>query len=310
MQGLPPLAAVRVFEAAGRHENFSRAAEELGMTQAAVSYQIRQLEEQVGHELFRREQGRVRLTEVGRRLLGPIADAFSGMRQAFDDLGEETAGVLSVSSSVSLGTTWLSAYVGRFQLRFPDLALRLSLSNECVDLRRGEFDVAIRIGAGTWEGLHADFLFRLHQTPICSPEFAGRHALREPHDLFEVERIGPNDPLWAAWFALAGVGEAPPPRRGIVLDNQSQEASAAQAGFGIAMMTPFFWRAELESGRLVQPFPHILVRRNSHWLVRPERRVGVRKIERFREWIHEELEANRDMIPAEALEPYAFEQVR
>jgi LysR family glycine cleavage system transcriptional activator len=303
MDGLPPLSAIRAFESAGRHENFSRAAEELGMTQAAISYQIRQLEGRIGHELFSRERGRVKLTDIGRRLLLPVGDAFAGMRQAFADLGEESAGVLSVSSSLSFGATWLSAAVGRFQLSFPDLALRLSISNELVNLARGEFDLAIRIGAGTWEGLRADFLFRIHQTPICAPEFMTKYAINEPHDLFEVERLAPNDSMWAAWVALAGVGETPPPRRGIVLDNQSQEASAVQAGYGIAMMTPFFWRSELERGRMVRPFEHVLVRRPGVWLVHPERRVGVRKIERFREWIREELSREIDLIPPAALEP-------
>jgi LysR family glycine cleavage system transcriptional activator len=304
MSVLPPLPAIRAFEAAGRLENFSRAAEELGMTQAAVSYQIRQLEGQLGQQLFVRENGRVRLTDSGRRLLGPVGDAFAGMRQAFADLGEESAGVLAVSASVSLGNTWLSATIGRFQLRFPDLALRLSISNEIVDLARGEFDLAVRVGRGQWDGHKSDFLFRLHHAPLCSPEFAARHDLKEPHDLFAVERLAPNDTIWGDWFALAGVGEPlPPSRHGLVLDNQSQEAVAAQAGFGIAMMTPFFWRAELESGRLVQPFGEVLIRPISQYLVHPERRVGVRKIERFREWLHEELANQHDLIPAAALEP-------
>jgi LysR family glycine cleavage system transcriptional activator len=303
MPQLPPLAAIRAFEAAGRLEHFSRAAQELGMTQAAVSYQIRQLEEQIGHQLFVREHGRVRLTDTGRRLLPAISDAFAGMRQAFGDLGEETAGVLSVSAPVSFGATWLSAAIGRFQLGFPDLALRLSLSNEIVDLRRGDFDVAIRIGRGKWDGLRADFLFRTHVTPICSPEFVERTGLREPRDLLEAERLTPNDPWWATWFGLTGVGEKPEPRRGVTLDSQSQEASAVQAGFGIALMTPLYWKNELDSGRLVRPFDQLLIDANAHFLVYPERRVGVRKIERFREWIHQELANNLDLIPAEALKP-------
>lgn len=274
------------------------------MTQAAVSYQIRQLEAHIGQPLFVREKGRVRLTDVGRRLLAPVGDAFAAMRQAFADLGEENAGVLALTASVSLGNTWLSAAIGRFQLRFPDLALRLSISNDVVDLARGEFDLAIRAGRGQWDGMRADFLFRLHHAPLCSPEFAARHDLAEPRDLVAAERLAPNDTIWGEWFALAGVGEPlPRSRHGLLFDNQSQEANAAQAGFGIAMMTPFFWRAELESGRLVQPFAPVLVRPVSHYLVHPERRVGVRKIERFREWLHEELSKQHDMIPAEALAP-------
>lgn len=303
MSSLPPLAAIRVFEAAGRHEHFSRAAEELGMTQAAVSYQVRQLEEQIGRKLFDREHGRVRLTETGLRLLPAVSDAFGGLRQAFSDLGEENAGVLSVTVPVSYGTTWLSASIGRFQLKYPDLALRMALSNELVDLTRGEFDLAVRIGKGKWEGMRADFLFRLYLTPLCSPQFIEQNRIREPRDLLDVERLAPNDSQWADWFAAAGVGETPPPRRGIVLDNQAQEGSAAEAGFGVALMTPLYWKSELESGRLVQPFPQSHVLPIASWLVNPERRVGVRKIERFREWIREELSNSGDLIPKEALEP-------
>src|SRR3990167_4898616 len=131
---LPPLAAVRTFEAAGRLQNFSRAAEELWLTQAAVSYQIRQLEDRVGKLLFVREKGRVRLSEAGQRLLPAISGGFAGIADAFDALREDDAEILSVNASVSIGGAWLSARIGRFQLRYPDIAVRLSLSNELVDL--------------------------------------------------------------------------------------------------------------------------------------------------------------------------------
>ncbi|MXP40940.1 LysR family transcriptional regulator [Altererythrobacter soli] len=303
MDRLPPLSAIRAFEAAGRLEHFSRAAEELGMTQAAVSYQVRQLEERIGHPLFVREKGGVRLSEAGQRLLPAVTGAFAEMRQAFAGLDEESTGVLSVSASVSLGATWLSARIGRFQLAFPDLAVRLSLSNDVVDLARGEIDLAIRIGRGDWDGLRSDFLFRSHVTPICSPEFIERHEIRCPEDLLRVERLAPNDPWWAGWFAAAGVAESPAPRRGVVLDSQSQEASAVEAGFGIAMMTPLLWRAQLESGRLVQPFDTLYLPGSSNWLVHKAGRTGVRKIERFREWIQQELSRDADLLPEPLLLP-------
>lgn len=303
MDRLPPLAAIRAFEAAGRLEHFSRAAEELGMTQAAVSYQVRQLEERIGQPLFVREKGGVRLSEAGQRLLPAVSGAFAEMRQAFAGLNEESTGVLAISAPVSIGGTWLSARIGRFQLAFPDLAVRLSLTNELVDLARGEFDLAIRIGPGGWEGLRSEFLFRSHVTPICSPDFLERHAIRRPEDLLRVDRLGPNDPWWAGWFAAAGVGEPPVPRRGVVLDSQSQEASAAEAGFGIALMTPLLWRPQLESGRLVQPFDTLYQPGSSNWLVHRAGRTGVRKIERFREWIREELDRDTDLLPQPLLDP-------
>ena len=313
MTRLPPLAAVRAFEAAGRHENFSRAAEELGMTQAGISYQVRQLEDRVGKPLFVREKGRVRRSEAGQRLLPAVSGGFAGIADAFDALREDDAEILSVNAAMSIGGAWLSARIGRFQMRHPDIAVRLSLSNDLVDLARGNIDVAIRSGRGQWDGLRADFLFRQHFAPVCSPAFCSANAIERPEDLLRVERLAPNDSLWAGWFAQVGI-ETPPPRQGVVLDSQLQEANAIQGGFGVAMMTPMYWRAELDSGRLVQLFDPLYVPGprpghaqwlNAQWLVHPESRVGVRKIERFREWIREELALERERTPAEIWEPLA-----
>ena len=302
MSRLPPLSAIRAFEAAGRHENFSRAAEELGMTQAAISYQIRQLEDRVGKPLFVREKGRVRLSDSGRRVLPAVSSGFAGIADAFDGLREEDEDVLSIDTSVSMGATWLSARVGRFQVRHPDLAVKISLTNDVIDFGLGGVDAAIRAGLGEWEGLRSDFLFSQHYAPICSPAFVENNDISKPEDLLQVERLGPNDALWTGWFARVGIG-TPPPRRGVVLDSQLQEATAMQGGFGIAMMTPLFWKPDLESGRLVQPFPTLYFPGNAQWLVHPASRVGVRKIERFREWIHAELAADRDFLPPEVWEP-------
>jgi LysR family glycine cleavage system transcriptional activator len=303
MSRLPPLAAVRAFEAAGRHENFSRAADELGLTQAAISYQVRQLEDRIGRPLFVREKGRVRLSDAGRRLLPAVSGGFAGIADAFDSLRDEDAEVLSISAAVSVGGAWLSARIGRFQLRHPDIAVRMSLANELVDLSSGSLDIALRTGGGEWDGLRADFLFRQHFTPICTPGFVESEGLAEPEDLLRVERLSPDDSLWRQWFACAGIGSPPPGRRGVVLDSQLQEASAILGGFGVAMMTPLFWRGDLDSGRLVQPFEPLYVSRSSLYLVHPAGRVGVRKIERFREWLHEELAADRALLPPDVWEP-------
>ena len=299
---LPPLSAIRAFEAAGRHENFSRAADELGLTQAAISYQVRQLEDRVGRPLFVREKGRVRLSDTGRRLLPAISGGFAGIAEAFAALREEDEDVLDLNAAVSFGGTWLSSRIGRFQFRYPDLAVRLSVSNDVIDLGQGGIDAVIRGGRGQWEGLRSDFLFRQHFTPMCSPAFLEEHGIARPEDLLRVERISPNDSLWSGWFAQAGLGP-PAPRQGLVLDSQLQEANAMLAGAGISMMTPLYWAAELASGRLVQPFDILYLPATAHWLVHPSSRVGVRKIERFREWIHEELAADRHLVPAEVWKP-------
>ena len=301
MDRLPPLSAIRAFEAAGRHENFSRAADELGLTQAAVSYQIRQLEDRVGRPLFVREKGRVRLSDSGRRLLPALTSGFAGIAEAFAALRDEDEDVLAVNTAVSLGGTWLSARIGRFQVRYPDLAVRISLANELIDFNRGGIDAAIRMGRGTWDGLRADFLFRQHFAPICAPSFLEENEIREPADLLRVERLAPNDSMWGAWFAQVGIGR-PEPRQGVVLDSQLQEAAAMQNGFGIALMSPLYWTADLASGRLVQPFDALYLPGTAQWLVHPAGRVGVRKIERFREWIKDELAADRALVPSEVWE--------
>ena len=177
MSRLPPLAAIRTFEAAGRLQNFSRAAEELGLTQAAVSYQIRQLEDRLGRALFVREKGRVRLSETGQRLLPAVSNAFATMGDAFAALGSDEADVLTINAATSFGGTWLSARIGGFQLAYPDLAVRMAMSNELVDFDASNVDVAIRIGRGVWPGLRADFLMRQYLAPIASPALSNRPAL-------------------------------------------------------------------------------------------------------------------------------------
>jgi len=302
MDRLPPLSAIRAFEAAGRHENFSRAAEELGLTQAAISYQIRQLEDRVGRPLFVREKGRVRLSDSGRRLLPAITGGFAGIAEAFTALREEDDDVLALDSPVSFGGTWLSARIGRFQVRFPDLAVRISLTNELIDFASGGIDATVRSGHGNWEGLRADFLLNQHFTPMCTPEFIAARDIREPADLLRVDRLTPNEPMWGGWFAAAGVTEAPEARQGIVLDSQLQELSAMQSGFGVAMLSPLYWAGELATGRLVQPFETLYLPGSALWLVHPAGRVGVRKIERFREWIRDELAADRSLVPPQVWE--------
>ena len=304
MSRLPPLAAVRTFEAAGRLQNFSRAAEELGLTQAAVSYQIRQLEDRLGRALFVREKGRVRLSETGQRLLPAISNAFATMGDAFAALGSDETDVLTIDAMTTFGGTWLSARIGGFQLAYPDLAVRMSMNNELVDFDSTNVDVAIRVGRGHWPGIRSDFLYRSHITPICAPYFLETNRIERPEDLLRVDRLAPNDPWWAGWLAAAGVDTVPPRQhRGIELDSQLQEASAVQGGYGIALMTPLLWRTELDAGRLVQPFATLYQPGTAHFLVHRENRVGVRKIERFREWLHAELDKDRHLLPEALWEP-------
>lgn len=301
MARLPPLSAVRVFEAAARHQNFTQAAGELGMTQAAVSYQIRILEERLGAPLFARVKGRVHLTEAGRRVAPLVGKAFETLEDAFSGFVAEDQAVLSLSAAQTMATTWLAPRLGSFQVRHPDLAVRLSTDNRLVDFSTGEFHAAIRVGRGDWPGLKCHFLFRMFFTPICSAGFAAEKKLTAPAQLLDVPRLSPRDDWWRDWMREVGVEDPGDGAtdQGLVLDNQVMEANAAFAGAGIGMMTPMFWRDELKAGRLVQPFDHVHITDRSHWLVYPESRRNQPKITAFRDWMLAEVAKQAASEPAE-----------
>src|SRR3954464_5938306 len=210
MRRLPPLAAIRAFEAAARTENFTAAAAELGMTQAAVSYQVKSLEERMGAPLFLREKGRVRLTALGMRLLPALSNAFDTIEAAFASHREEDESLLTITTTHTFANTWLAWRLGTFQIDHPDLAVRMTTSNEVVDLRSGVADVAIRAGRGDWEGLEHYELFKSSFTPMASPECIeaveaklGRKI--EPGDIPGQHLINPSDDWWHQWFSDNGV---------------------------------------------------------------------------------------------------------
>ncbi len=291
MRQLPPLAAVRVFEAAARHGNFTRAAEELGMTQAAVSYQIRLLEDRMGAALFLRDKGRVTLTEAGRRASPLISSAFDALGDAFAGLRNDTGNVLTISSANTFAANWLAQRLGAFQLRHPELAVRLDASDRVADFARDPVDVAVRSARVIPDGLYADRLFPSLFTPMASPDFLARYPLIEPADLLTVVRLTPDDAWWALWFAAAGVSAGPSQGGGLQLDSQVVEGAAAIAGQGVALLNARMWEAELRGGRLVAPFPLTATTGAHFWLVCPEGRRNQPKIRQFRDWLRGELAA-------------------
>ncbi|HEX9963378.1 MAG TPA: LysR substrate-binding domain-containing protein [Allosphingosinicella sp.] len=306
MRHLPPLPSVRVFEAAARHENFTLAAGELGMTQAAVSYQIRLLEERLGVPLFVRSKRRVTLSEAGRRLAPVVSDAFDRLSEGFSDLVVEDESVLTISTAQTFASNWLSFRLGGFQIARPELAVRLLTSNAMADFAGDDVDVAVRMGRGPWPGLRQHFLFCLSSTPLCTPEFRDRHRLERPGDLLRVPRLNAHDWWWKQWLDEAGVVlEDEAPRQGIRLDSQALEGNAALAGHGVGLLTPLYWRGDLAAGRLVQPFDLVVVSGPALWLVYPEHKKGRAKIRAFRDWLLAEIAAEAALGPAEAFSPPA-----
>lgn len=291
VSSLPPLSAIRVFESASRHASFTKAAEELGMTQAAVSYQIKMLEERVGAPLFLRMPRQVKLTELGERLAPSVTEAFETMRTAFATLREDTEGVLSISVVATFAANWLVQRLGSFQMEHPLLAVRLDSNDRLVDFTQSEVDLAIRTGTGNWPGLVSHELIKAQFTPMLSPKLAASiGGVREPADLLRLPAIDASDPWWRLWFEAAGVRD--PQVRGNTqnrLGAQHLEGRAATAGLGMGILTPAFHTAEVAAGLLIQPFDLLCDDGRSYWLVYPESRRNVPKIRAFRAWILGEL---------------------
>jgi len=292
------MSAVRVFEAAARHQSFTRAAEELGMTQAAVSYQIKMLEDRIGAPLFVRMPRQVMLTAKGQQLAPAVTEAFDALRAAFAGMEEAVQSILTVTTLSTFASNWLIPRLGRFQQLFPNIAVQISVGQQLVDLGQNEFDLGIRSGEGNWPGLEAHLLFPNLFTPVCSPDLIRGVELKEPADLLKFPLISPSDPWWKDWFEAAGVPEVDlSGRRENSLGIQQFEGMAAMAGQGFALINPFFFPDDLAAGRLVQPFDLLAQSGRGYWLVYPKARRRSPKVEAFRDWILSEVAGDAERDP-------------
>lgn len=292
---LPPLPALRVFEAAARLGNFTLAARELGMTQAAVSYQIKVLEERVGGALFIRTARRVVLTPIGERMASRASDAFSILAESFSSAKSASETHLVITTVQTFASGWLSERLGSYRLLNPKIMVSVDTSMEVADLLRGEQDVAIRVGGGAWQDMDSCYLFAGNYAPFLSPRLMESvKDIRKPSDLYQLPFLGHTDPWWSRWFEAAGA-EFEPDRviPGPDLRQQNYEAVAAVAGQGIAMLTSQLYRTHLSDGRLYQPFPVEGSDGQDYWLVYPHSRRNVPKIKSFKNWIIEETRSMR-----------------
>src|SRR5262245_18126453 len=215
---LPPLSALRAFEAAARHMSFSRAADELHVTPAAISHQIHALEEDLGIKLFHRMSRSIELTASARILLPGLSEAFAGIQSSVGRLrAHNDTGTLTVTASPSFAAKWLVLRLHRFQEQCPQIDVRISATDEVVDLSKGDFDIAIRYGTGKYPGLDVERLLRNEVFPACSPQLlASGPPLRTSQDLSAhalihdqaIER-DPLVPTWPMWLKAAGVKDVP-----------------------------------------------------------------------------------------------------
>ena len=291
MPVLPPLAAVRVFEAAARHENFSRAAEELALTQAGVSYQIKVLEERLGVQLFQRKGRGMILTRLGRQIAPRVSEAFTALEDAFSMLRAENEAVLTITAPLTFATNWLAGRLGEFQMLRPELAVRLDVRDRVVDLSTGEFDVAIRGVEQPGEGVAAYFLMHQFVTPMATAGFLEQNPVCCPADVLSVPRVSPSDEWWAGWLTMMGLADPElQTRHGFKFDSQLLDGQAALAGRGVAMLCPGFYRQAIDSGQLKQLFPeHMLTDRRSFWMVCPEHKRRLNKVRAFHDWLRQAL---------------------
>ena len=288
---LPPLNALRTFEAAARRLSFSRAADELHVTHSAVSHQVKALEEFLGVTLLHRHTRAVRLTDAGQAYLPVLRDAFDRIAEVTEGLlGGESAGALTVSVTPAFATRWLVPRLGRFYDAHPEIDVRLSPSIDLVDFARDDVDLAIRYGRGDWPPLRADHLLKLDRFPVCAPKLLqGRHGLRTPHELRHHTLL--HDELredWRNWLLAARVAGIDL-SRGQTFNETSLLLQAAVAGLGVAVAYSALVADDLASGRLVKPFDITLADEFGFYVVCPEATADRPKVRALREWLFSEV---------------------
>lgn len=277
-----PLNALRAFEASARHLSFTRAGEELFVTQAAVSHQVKALEERLGVRLFRRLPRGLALTDEGLALVGPVSDAFARLGRTLDRFeGDAPREVLTVGVVGAFAVGWLMPRLPAFHADAPWVDLRLLTNNNRVDLAGEGLDAAIRFGDGAWHGTEATRILSAPLTPLCAPAVAAR--LTDARDLARETLLRSyRADEWPRWLALAGV--EPPALGGPVFDSSPVMVQAAMQGAGVALAPAAMFEAELASGRLARPFPQELDA-GAYWLTRLRSRPESAALQAFGNWL-------------------------
>jgi len=295
---LPPTATLRAFEAAARLRSFTRAAEELGLTQGAVSHQIRALEQQLGTALFRREQRQSLLTPRGELLAAAVRDGMARIADAFAAVQRERrAPTLMVSVLPGFAVKWLFPRLIRFDQSHPEIQVNIATGTHLADLP-GEADVAIRYGTGNYPGLHAEKLLDERLFPVCSPALcAGKRPLRKPADLARhtllhdhIYAVGGRPPTWETWLKAAGI-DAIDPAAGRRYGQANMVIQAAIEGLGVALGRTALVHDDLAAGRLVCPFGPSVPSDYSYYFVSTREALETAKVAAFHGWLRREAAA-------------------
>jgi LysR family glycine cleavage system transcriptional activator len=295
---LPPLNALRAFEAAARHLSLTRAAEELHVTPAAVSHQVKGLEAYLGVKLFRRANRSLLLTDAGQACLPGLREGFERLAEAMEAVraGDES-GPFTVSVPPSFGAKWLVTRLDRFTQKHPGWDVRLDASMRLVDLMREGVDIAVRYGAGHYEGMRVDRLMDEVAIPVCSPRLLeGDHPLRVPEDLCRHTLLhhyqDDSYPDWRMWLQAAGVSSCDL-TRGPTFSMASMAVQAAIDGQGVALVGHVLVADDIAAGRLVRPFELSFPINFAYYIVSPLITAERPRVVAFREWLLEEAQASR-----------------
>ena len=296
-RSLPPLNALRAFEAAARQLSFTKAADELNVTPAAVGHQVKALESMLQVRLFRRLTRALQLTEAGRAALPLISDGFDRLVRGVEQMRAlSESGVLTISVSPAFGAMWLVPRLERFRSLHPDIEIRIDGTDRRVDLAHGEADVALRYGPGGYAGVRTDRLFGQSNTPVCSPQLLrGENALRRPEDLRHHTLLHVDwkdaEASWRMWLLAAGLTDIDP-ALGPRFTMETMAVQAALDGQGVALVGDMLVADELAAGRLVRPFdPGLSTPLTfSYYLLSATDGQEQPKVKAFRDWLLKEVE--------------------
>ncbi len=284
---LPSLNFLHTFESVARHLSFTAAAKELFVTQAAVSHQIKALEDYLGVKLFYREKRKVFLSEEGQKLLPSVVSGLRGIADSLENIrnyySEDTI-VVGVGSSFS--ANWLVHLLGDFYQRYPEVNLHLKISNNDPDFNSDRTDMAVVWGKGNWQNLNCEKLMVVEFTPVCSPcLLKGAQPLKTPEDLVYYPLLDdPDYDIWQEWFDEVGIPERKYKRRAVIRDANVLIHSTL-AGHGIALCAVGIVQEYLDTGRLIRPFDHSITGGGFYYLVYPEKVLRKPPVCLFKNWL-------------------------
>jgi LysR family glycine cleavage system transcriptional activator len=296
MRRLPPLNGLRAFESAARQLSFAKAAEELNVTPAAISHQIKGLEDVLGVKLFRRAKRAVWLTEAGQAVLPELREGFDRLANAMDRLrGLDESGIVTVSTPPSFTGRWLVPRLDRFRGLHPEIDVRVDATHEVIDFARDDVDLAVRYGSGKYPGLWSELLLCDEKFPVCSPALLdGPKPLRVPADLRHHTLLheegwtrDETDADWRMWLLAAGIDDVDP-TRGPRFSSADLVTQAAVDGQGVALGRSVVVSNDLAAGRLARPFAQSSPVAFAYHIVCPETAVERPKVAAFRHWLQAE----------------------